>query len=119
MKKNINKPWTYENKMKKNKEDWKCERCGKCCKFIVIPVMDPIDVETISYLKAHGIVYDGEKIIVPAICQYLKNGDLRGEKGIGEYYCSIHHEKYANCRLGGKKECREARKAWALLHPKD
>ena len=93
---------------------WKCERCGKCCKFIVIPVRDPIDMETGCYLQAHGIEYDGEKLIVPAVCQYLKKGDLRGDKG--EYYCAIHGSKFANCRLGGEKECKEAQKAWDLLN---
>jgi len=96
---------------------WKCKRCGKCCKFIVIPVMEPVDLDTEDYLEAHGIVYDGKKIIIPAVCKYLKKGDLRGNKG--EYYCSIHSDKYANCRLGGEKECKEAREAWKLLHPKD
>lgn len=98
------------------KEEWKCKRCGKCCKFIVIPVRDEIDMETESYLLAHGIAYDGKKLIIPAVCQYLKKGDLRDKHG--EYYCSIHSEKFGNCRLGGEKECREARKAYSLLHDK-
>jgi Fe-S-cluster containining protein len=96
------------------KKEWKCKRCGKCCKFIVIPVMDPIDIETEGYLEAHGIAYDGKKIIIPAVCKYLKKGDLRGMTG--EYYCTIHNDKFACCRLGGKKECKEAQKAWALLN---
>jgi hypothetical protein len=87
--------------------------------------MDPVDIETESYLEAHGIVYsvsmtsDGYKgkLIIPAICQYLKKGDLRGKDG--EYYCSIHKDKFANCRLGGEKECKEAQKAWSLLNPKN
>jgi hypothetical protein len=28
----------------------------------------------------------------------------------------IHNDKFANCRLGGEKECKEAQKAWALLN---
>lgn len=97
---------------------WKCKRCGKCCKFIVIPVAEPIDLDTEAYLEAHGIAYDGKKVIIPAICKYLKKGDLRGNLGAGEYYCAIHEDKFSNCRLGGKKECQEAQKAWSLLHPK-
>jgi Fe-S-cluster containining protein len=110
---NINKPWTYKNKMKK--KAWQCARCGKCCKFIVIPV-EHVSMETQGYLDAHGIACDGKKLIIPAICQYLKKGDLREEKG--EYYCSIHNNKFVNCRLGGEKECKEAQKAWSLLNPK-
>ena len=95
---------------------WKCKRCGKCCKFIVIPVQDPINAETEFYLDAHGIACDGKKIIIPAICQYLKKGDLRGDEG--EYYCTIHEDNFSNCRLGGEKECKDAQKAWLMLHPK-
>jgi Fe-S-cluster containining protein len=98
----------------KNKT-WHCAKCGKCCKFIVIPVKRELDLETEMYLMAHGIAHDGKKIIVPAVCKYLKKGDLRGDLGTGEYYCSIHNNKFANCRLGGEKECREAQKAWKLL----
>ena len=109
---------------KQGSKEWKCDRCGKCCKFIIIPVQTPIDIETEAYLEAHGIIYDVSltsdsykgKIIVPAVCKYLKSGDLRGAKG--EYYCSIHNAKFTNCRLGGKEECEEAQKAWSLLHPK-
>jgi len=96
---------------------WKCKRCGKCCRFIVIPVAEPIDLETEAYLLAHGIAYDGEKVIIPAVCQYLK-GKLNEEQKI-EYTCIIHDDKFSNCRLGGEKECKEAQKAWFLLHPKD
>ena len=84
---------------------WKCKRCGKCCKFITIPVRDPVNMETEAYLLAHGIAYDGEKVIIPAVCQYLDEYNL----------CKIHSDKFANCRLAGKKECKEARKAWELL----
>ena len=85
---------------------WKCKRCGKCCRFIVIPVTKSIDMETEAYLMAHGIAYDGEKIIIPAMCQYLGEDNL----------CKIHGDKFANCRLGGEKECEEAQKAWSLLN---
>ena len=96
---------------------WKCNRCGKCCKFIVIPVMEPVDLDTEDYLEAHGIVYDGNKIIVPAVCKYLEiewHTDLKQYK----YRCKIHADKFVNCRLGGEKECKEAQKAWTLLHSK-
>ena len=84
---------------------WKCKRCGKCCKFITIPVRDPVDMETEAYLLAHGIAYDGEKVIIPAVCQYLGRDNL----------CKIHSDKFANCRLAGKKECKIAQEAWKLL----
>jgi len=93
---------------------WECKQCGKCCKFIVIPVERELDLETEAYLIAHGIAHDGKKLIIPAVCKYLKKGDLRGENG--EYYCAIHKHKFANCRLGGEKECKEAKKAWYLLN---
>lgn len=114
------------------KEEWECKRCGKCCKFIVIPVADDVDIETGAYLDAHGIALlppptpspsgggpgRGQvKLVIPAICQYLKKGDLRGDKG--EYYCTIHNDKFACCRLGGEKECKEAQKAWLILHPNE
>lgn len=95
------------------KEEWKCKRCGKCCKFIIIPVQEPIGMETEEYLVAHGIVYDGEKIIIPAVCQYL---DVQNGSPV-IYRCKIHNDKFANCRLGGEKECCEAKHAYALLYP--
>ena len=94
---------------------WKCKRCGRCCKFIIIPIMDPVDLETEAYLEAHGIIYDGKKIIIPAICQYLKMKYM-GEDGNFVYECMIHNDKFVNCRLGGEKECKEAQKAWLLLN---
>lgn len=104
--------------MKKEKE-WKCERCGKCCKFIVIPVQEPVDMETESYLEAHGIAVDGPhkehhgvNLIIPAVCKYL---DVQNGTPV-IYRCKIHTDKFANCRLGGEKECREAQKAWLLLN---
>ena len=100
---------------------WKCERCGICCRFIIIPVQKEIDLDTEAYLEAHGIIYEDGKIIIPAVCQYLK-GRLKG-KGKGQkpkivYECTIHNDKFVNCRLGGEKECKEAKKAWALLNQK-
>ena len=95
-------------------EKWECKRCGICCRFIVIPVSAPIDLETEAYLLAHGIAYDGKKLIIPAVCQYLK-GKLNSKQKI-VYSCTIHSNKFVNCRLGGERECKEARKAWALLN---
>lgn len=90
---------------------WQCRRCGKCCKFISIPVRDNVDIETESYLIAHGIAYDGKKLIIPAVCQYL---DVENGTPV-KYRCKIHNDIFANCRLAGEKECKEAQKAWALL----
>jgi hypothetical protein len=102
-------------KLGEMKEEWQCNRCGICCRFIVIPVAEPIDLETETYLMAHGIAYDGEKLIISAVCQHL---DLEyrkeGENGF-TYKCNIHGNKFANCRLGGQKECKDAKKAWKLL----
>jgi Fe-S-cluster containining protein len=110
--------------MKKEKERirWKCKRCGKCCKFIVVPVKEPVDMETEAYLEAHGIIYTVSmtsngfegKIIIPAVCKYL---DVQNGTPV-IYRCKIHETKFANCRLAGKKECKEAQKAWSLLNPK-
>jgi Fe-S-cluster containining protein len=84
---------------------WKCKQCGKCCKFIVIPVTNPVNLETESYLAAHGIAYDGNAVIIPARCKYLTD--------FGK--CKIHNSKFTNCRLGGEKECKEAKKWWRIL----
>jgi hypothetical protein len=73
-------------------------------------------METQAYLDAHGIVCNDKKLIIPAVCEHLKKGDLRGKNG--EYYCAIHEDKFANCRFAGKKECQEAQKAWSLLNQK-
>jgi hypothetical protein len=96
------------------KKEWKCKQCGICCRFIVIPVAEPIDLDTEAYLEAHGIIYDGEKVIIPAVCQYLQR--LPGFPR--KYKCMIHNDKFANCRLAGEKECKEAQKSWALLNQK-
>jgi Fe-S-cluster containining protein len=97
------------------KDEWQCKRCGICCRFIIIPVAEPIDLETASYLDAHGIAYDGEKLIISAVCQHLTlEYKTEGEHGF-IYKCNIHENKFANCRLGGEKECLEAQKAWKLL----
>lgn len=82
--------------------EWECKRCGKCCKFIVIPVQENVDMETETYLEAHGIAYNEGKLIIPARCKYLR------VTGFGDYTCLIHDDKFANCRLGGEKECKEA-----------
>ena len=74
----------------------------------MIPVGEAVDMETEAYLMAHGITYDGEKIIIPAVCMYLSKDNR----------CLIHDDKFANCRLAGRKECKEAQKAWSLLNPK-
>ena len=100
--------------MKMKNEEWKCKRCGKCCKFIVIPVQDPINAETEFYLDAHGIACDGEKIIIPAVCQYL---EIEYKDKRYKYKCTIHEDNFSNCRLGGEKECKDAQKAWLMLHP--
>jgi len=78
--------------------------------------MEPVDLETEAYLEAHGIIYDGKKLIIPAVCQYLKGKSNSNNKI--EYTCTIHNDKFVNCRLGGAKECKEARKAWYLLNQK-
>jgi hypothetical protein len=76
--------------------------------------MEPVNIETEAYLLAHGIVYDGAKLIIPVICQYLQRIPGIPRK----YKCMIHNDKFANCRLGGKKECKEAQAAWDLLNSK-
>jgi len=70
-------------------------------------------METEAYLMAHGIAYDGKRVIIPAVCQYLK-GKLNKEQKI-EYTCMIHEDKFVNCRLGGERECKAAKAAWTLL----
>jgi Fe-S-cluster containining protein len=92
--------------LKDIKKMWKCKRCGKCCTFIVIPVQEQIDMETEGYLKARGMVYEDGKLYIPAICKYLGPDNL----------CQIHDNKFANCRLAGKAECKEAQKGWTLLN---
>jgi Fe-S-cluster containining protein len=94
---------------------WKCKRCGICCRFIYVPVEQPIDLNTEEYLMAHGIAYDGEKLIISAVCQHLAlEYKKEGENGF-IYKCNIHNDNFANCRLNGEKECVEAKKAWKLL----
>jgi len=77
-------------------------------------VVESVDLETEAYLEAHGIIYDGKKLIIPAVCQYLK-GKLNSNNKI-EYSCMIHEDKFVNCRLAGEKECKMAKKAWELLN---
>lgn len=88
---------------------WRCKRCGKCCTFVVIPVQETIDMETEAYLMAHGMAYEDGNLYIPAMCQYFGPDNK----------CRIHKDKFANCRLAGEKECKEAQKGWSLLHPKN
>jgi hypothetical protein len=67
-----------------------------------------------GWLEAQKEEYDGKKIFIPAVCMHLKK--VRNKK---IYRCKIHELKFANCRLGGEKECKEAQKSWSLLHPND
>jgi Fe-S-cluster containining protein len=97
-------------KTEQNKE-WKCKRCGHCCKFIIVPVAEDIDIETGAYLEAHGIAIDDKKLIIPAVCRYL---DVQNGSPI-IYRCKIHGDKFSNCRLGAREECEAAKKAWELL----
>lgn len=85
--------------------EWKCRRCGDCCRFIIIPVKELIDLDTEAYLEAHGIIYDEGKLIIPAVCQYLGEDNL----------CKIHGDKFANCRLAGEKECKACKEAYKCL----
>ena len=84
---------------------WACSQCGKCCKFIVVPVKAPVDSETEEYLEAHGIAYKNGRLLIPAVCKYLTKNNR----------CGIHECKFSNCRLGGKKECEEAQKDYAQI----
>jgi Fe-S-cluster containining protein len=92
---------------------WECKQCGKCCQFIVIPVAEEIDIETKDYLEAHGIAVDGNKLVIPARCEHLQRIPGIPRK----YNCMIHTNKYVNCRLGGEKECNDAKRCYALLRP--
>lgn len=95
---------------------WKCKHCGKCCKFIVVPVSEPVDPETEMYLEAHGIAYDGDKIIIPARCEHLKEVHNYDEtKGKPKFVCAIHTDKFSNCRLSGEKECKQAQKDYEKI----
>ena len=91
---------------------WQCSQCGDCCRLIVIPVQEDVDIETIGYLEAHGIGYKDGRVIIPAVCKYLVPPPLPspsggGSKGEGtKYKCGIHECKFANCRLAGEKECK-------------
>jgi Fe-S-cluster containining protein len=89
----------------KNKPKWKCEQCGKCCKFIVIPVQENAGLEVLGYLAAHGIAYENGRLIIPARCDFLTE----------ENTCAIHSAKFSNCRLGGKRECKNAKKDYETL----
>jgi Fe-S-cluster containining protein len=87
---------------------WKCKQCGKCCTFIIIPVVAPVDGDVLEYLEAHGIVVEGHKLLIPAQCKYLTEDNK----------CGIHSAKFKNCKAGSEKECREAQKQWSLLNQK-
>ena len=93
---------------------WKCKRCGKCCRFIIIPVMEPVNLETVTYLEAHGIACVEQKLIIPAVCQYLETEWQEKEKKC-KYKCHIHNDKFANCRLGGEKECKDAQRYYTEI----
>ena len=84
---------------------WKCNKCGNCCKFVVIPVEAFLDTQTEEYLAAHGVAYDGGKLIIPARCQYLTDANK----------CAIQSAKFDCCRLGGEKECKKAKEAYKCL----
>jgi hypothetical protein len=96
--------------MKLDKE-WKCKQCGICCKFIVIPVQENPGIEVLGYLAAHGIAFDNGRLIIPARCEYLQRIPGIPRK----YNCMIHENKFSNCRLGGKKECKEAKRDYKCL----
>jgi Fe-S-cluster containining protein len=86
---------------------WKCDQCGKCCTFIVIPVEVGIDGDTVEWIEAHGIKYENGKLYIPARCEYLTPKNR----------CSIHLAKFSNCKAGGKKECEESKRGWEILNP--
>ena len=81
---------------------WRCKQCGDCCRLIVIPVEENVDIETVGYLEAHGICYKDGRVIIPAVCKYLTKDNR----------CSLHESntKFANCRLAGAKECKGTQK---------
>lgn len=88
-----------------NKPKWHCKQCGECCKFVVIAIEGALDLETTGYLNAHGIAVANGKLLIPARCEYLTEGNL----------CSCHSNKFAACRLAGKKECETAKRDYRAM----
>lgn len=84
---------------------WECKQCGDCCRFIIIPVKEGVDLETELYLEAHGIAYEPGKLVIPAKCKYLTEDNK----------CSIHNDSFSNCRLAGEKECKACKEGYKCL----
>ena len=75
--------------------EWKCKRCGICCKYVAFP-LPPVSEDTIRYINAHRnmMVVDGF-LVVKSRCKHLKYKN-------GKHYCAIHENKPKICREGGK-----------------
>jgi len=67
-----------------------CKRCGKCCRYLKIELMD-ITHELVEYLTAHGCSVTGNFVSVPLKCPNLQVG-----KNLSS--CKIQHNKPKLCR---------------------
>ena len=86
---------------------WKCEGCGACCKFFSLSAKD-ISRELLAYFKMHGCGYKDGKIIIPARCKYLTEGNR----------CKINDRKPEVCKIAGEEECKRARRLYEEIEKK-
>lgn len=66
-----------------------CKKCGECCRTISFVVKDVHkDKDKMEYLLARGIEVEGDNVIVPHVCQHLKDN-----------LCSIQDTKPKICKI--------------------
>jgi len=105
-------------KKKKNMKDdctVSCQRCGKCCQFVAIPIPQPniLDPRVIDYYKwllAHrnisiGINEGGQwAIIVQDTCKHFSYIDKE---------CKIYEYRYNVCKEFSPNNCMNHKTGWA------
>lgn len=86
--------------MNPKSKEWKCEQCGRCCKYVALQA--DLNEDQKRWLNAHnGIkVGDDNIVIIRSQCVFLRHSGRL-------YKCALHETdiKPKMCRDAGKEEC--------------
>lgn len=88
----------------------KCNKCGKCCQFVAIPIPQPniMDGHTIDYCK-WIIAHKNMSLAVNEKNEWaiIVNDDCKYYDKINEYsgVCTIYNDRFGVCRMFDPNNC--------------
>ena len=74
-----------------------CQRCGDCCRFVVVVTGKITNDDLLAYFKAHGIQVRAKSVLIPSVCQHLQWWNDRGSQSTE---CDIYDTRPELCRRG-------------------